>query len=167
MAGYGGRAPIAKSLLLAGLLALAGCVKTGIHHQTADEMRFPAGDIFAREADAGGKGPGHHVLLVRVYPDGTNVTELGAELRQIIEATGWRILSLGNVTGHVGTLDAINRYDEYLSCEVGRATAPSDEDRGVPLECRIASLLMSYAEPQAASSSEGRVTPKISSHIEP
>lgn len=127
------------------MLALVGCVKAGIHHQTADEMRFPAGDIFEREEDAGGRGPEHHVLLVRIYPEGTNVTELDAELGRVVEIGGWSILSRGNATQHVRTLDAINEYDEYLSCEIGRATSPSDEDRGVPIECRIAGQLLSYA----------------------
>ena len=130
--------------LLAILLSLAGCVGTAPHHQTAKELRFPSGVIDERERDEG-TGPAHHLEIVKIYPMGTNVTELDAQLIALAVEGGWEILARSNITNHTRMFDATweNPFEEFFSCQVGRSSALSDMARGVPVECRLGTRLVS------------------------
>lgn len=133
------------TLLVTAVIASAGCVGASPHHETAKDLRFPPGVIDERETDTG-RGPAHHIELVKIYPAGTNVSELDEALVGLAEDGGWTILARSNVTNHTRTFDAtwVNPFEEYFSCQTGRTASGTDSSRGVPVECRVASRLMSF-----------------------
>ena len=133
------------AVLLVVPLALAGCVGTAPHHQTAKELRFPPGVIDERERDEGA-GPAHHLEIVKIYPRGTNVNELDTQLIGLTVDEGWEILARSNITNHTRMFDATweKPFREYFSCQLGRSNAATGMADGVPVECRLGTQLVSF-----------------------